>query len=154
MHEFGTVLQNQDTALGTESMRGSRSAAASLLVALWCAGAIAAEQNPCRSLKDQRDNLSAQAMAAEIALARKYREQICPELAAQAEHANANEGSSQVIDYAALIACRKKAETRLEKSNKVIYRNRLSFTFYTTKGAALAKEADQRNAETERIQCP
>jgi hypothetical protein len=135
-------------------MRESRSAAASLLVALWCAGKIAAEQNPCRSLKDQRDNLSTQAMAEEIALARKYREQICPKLAAQAEHANANESSSEFIDYSALIACRKQAETRLEKSNKVIYRNRLNFTFYTDKGAALAKKADLRNEEMEKILCP
>lgn len=125
-----------------------------LLLALWSGSTLAAEQNLCSALKDERDSLASQAMAAEIALGRKYREKICPGLARKAEQANANEGSSGIFDYAALIDCREKAEARLERNNKVLYRNRLGFTFYTQKGASLAKQADQRNAEMGKQRCP
>lgn len=125
-----------------------------LLLALWSGSTFAAEQNQCRTLKDERDSLASQAMAAEIALGKKYREKICPSLAKQAEQANANGRSSQFINYEALLDCRKKAETRLERENKVLYRNRLGFTFYTSKGAKFAKEADQLILDLATISCP
>lgn len=93
-------------------------------------------------------------MVAKIDLGRKYREQICPGLARQAEQANANKSSSGIIDYAALIDCRKKAETRLEGINKVLYRNRLGFTFYTSNGSKLVQKADGNEEEMSKRRCP
>ncbi|WP_322765113.1 hypothetical protein [Cyanobium usitatum] len=125
-----------------------------MLLTLWSGSTFAAEQNQCSTLKDERDSLASQAMVAEIDLGRKYREQICPGLARQAEQANANEGSSGIINYEALIDCRKKAEARLKKNNKLLYRNLLGFTFYTPKGASLARQADQKSTEMGNIRCP
>lgn len=135
-------------------MKGTKRAAVCLALSLWSGSTFAAEQNQCYALKDERDSLASQAMAAEIDLSRKYREQICPGLATQAEESNANERSTEMMDYGALIDCRKKAEVRLERNNQVLYRNRLAFTFYTPKGAFLAKQSDQKSAEMVNRGCP
>ena len=148
------MSDHSSSAVDAMQMKGHKRRAAFLLLALWSAAALAAEENPCRVLKDERDQLSAKAMTAEIALARTYREQICPALARQAEQANANQRPSGEIDYEALIDCRQKAETRLEKSNQVLYRNRLGFTFYTQAGTSLAQQADQKSQELESKGCP
>lgn len=121
------------------------------LVLLISAGPAGADER-CYALRDQREAIAAAAMKEEITLARRYRERLCPSLNRQAEAANANtmvdaeqntsHGIIHTIDYQALINCRNRAEHQLEKEQKIIDRNRLGFTFYTTKGAGLARQAD------------
>lgn len=104
--------------------------------------ALAANLEQCYALRDQRDAISAEAMKHEIALARTYRERICPVLSKQADGANAKDQTFTTLDYSALIQCRRHAEQDLERSHSVIYRNSQGFTFYTPAGALLARQAD------------
>ena len=113
--------------------------AASLLIG----PAIAQSLPACNALKDQRDTIAAVSMTAELELARRYRERLCPELSRKADAANANTRIFPLIDYQALIDCRRQAEQKLEKEQTVLYRNSLGFTFYTQPGAASARQADR-----------
>ena len=99
----------------------------------------------CIALKDQRDRLASRAMQSEITLLHNIRLQICPreeELAATAIASNPERDSQAIINYDAYIVCRRKAETRIERSRPVLYRNHREFTYYTVEGARLAREAD------------
>jgi len=107
----------------------------------------------CRTLKEQRDALAGAAMRAEIALARRYRQQRCPELNSRAELAHANEPALAPLNYEALLQCRQAAEWQLERENPVLYRNRLGFTFYSAAGSASARQADQRLEAMQQLQC-
>jgi len=113
--------------------------AASLLI-----GPAMAQSLPaCNALKDQRDAIAAASMTAELELARRYRERLCPELSRKADAANANTRVFSLINYQALIDCRRQAEQKLETEQTVLYRNSLGFTFYTPPGAASARQADR-----------
>jgi len=135
----------------------------------------AADLDVCHGLKAERDRLAAQAMQAEIALVRRYRERLCPALEQQAQAANANSqaanansqvahangqvanASSQVFqafDYAAFIRCRHQAEQMLEHNHRLLYRNHQGFTFYTAAGASLARQADQVRQQLASRDCP
>ncbi len=94
------------------------------------------------------------AMQQEVALARLYRERLCPALSAQAELANARDGVYSPMDYAAWSACRLKAEHALEASQPVRYRNLHRFTFYTLQGATLARQADDLDGQRQASGCP
>ena len=124
------------------------------LVALMApAAGLADGISACRALKDQRDALASEAMRAEIALATHYRQQRCAELNSRAELANANSQVFAAIDYQALLQCRQAAERQLERENRVLYRNRLGFTFYSAAGSAAAQQADQQFEELKRQGC-
>jgi hypothetical protein len=124
---------------------------------------LALERTPCQILQDQRTAIAAMAMAEEIALAMAYRERICPALNQQAALANANSqprstgnpGSqaSAPIDYDALIHCRQTAEQQLEHDNRILYRNRLGFSFYTDRGAEAARQADRLSGQMQELSC-
>jgi len=136
----------------------------------------------CRGLKAERDRLAAEAMRAEIALVRRYRERLCPVLEQQAQAANANSQVAsatgptanatgptanansqaakatgqpfQSFDYAAFIRCRHQAEQMLEHNHRLLYRNHQGFTFYTAAGASLARQADQVRQQLASRDCP
>lgn len=125
-----------------------------LLGALLLSPALAGTLEQCRDLRQRRDALAAEAMAAEIVLAQELRERICPELNHQAEGSNANDRVFVPIDYEALRLCRRRAEQLIERSHPVRYRSRLAFTYYTTAGAVLAEKADGVAAEMLDESCP
>ena len=103
---------------------------------------LAGSLQQCRDLRERRDALAAEAMAAEIALVQEVRGRLCPRLRRQADAANANDQVFTPIDYQALLLCRRRAEQLVERTRPVRYRNRLGFTFYTEGGADLAARAD------------
>lgn len=107
----------------------------------------------CRSLRQQRDALASRAMEQEIELVRSFRARICPKLALLAERANARDGEYGGIDYADWNRCRLQAEQALERTYSTLYRNRQGFTFYTSAGASLAGQADQRSGILEAKGC-
>lgn len=82
-------------------------------------------------------------MEKELALVRQLRAGICPDLAARAEGANARDDQYTPIDYAAWSRCRQRAERQLVASQRVWFRNKQGFMFYTPEGAALAQQADE-----------
>jgi hypothetical protein len=116
--------------------------------------ACAADAGACRRLRQERDRLAAMAMEQEVALARRYRERLCPALSAQAELANARDGVYSPMDYTAWSACRLQAEHALEASQPVRYRNLHRFTFYTLQGATLARQADDLDGQRQAGGCP
>ncbi|MFZ9849924.1 MAG: hypothetical protein ACO3FA_06120 [Vulcanococcus sp.] len=107
----------------------------------------------CQPLQEQRQALAREAMQAEIALAGRYRQQLCPELHRRAELANANSQVFAPINYAALLECRQAAERQLEQENPLLYRNRAGFTFYSAAGHAAARLADQQLERLQRQGC-
>jgi len=112
--------------------------------------------DPCRALKEQRDQLARQAMQAEIALLHALRQRLCPQQEALATEAHAGAadqaiGASQ-LDYSAYISCRQQAEAQLQGSRSVLHRNLAGFTFYTAEGARLARQADGFQTQLDR-QC-
>lgn len=107
---------------------------------------LALERTPCQILQDQRTAIAARAMAEEIALAMAYRERICPAL-------NTASQASAPIDYDALIHCRQTAEQQLEHDNRILYRNRLGFSFYTARGAEAARQADRLSGQMQELSC-
>lgn len=129
--------------------RGIIGTAASLLIG----PAIAQSLPSCNALKDQRDAIAAASMTAELELARRYRESLCPEVSRKADAANANTKSFSLIDYQALIDCRRQAEQKLETERTVLYRNSLGFTFYTPPGTASARQADQIRQQINEGEC-
>lgn len=117
----------------------------------------AADLQACRLLRSQRDGLASGAMVQEIALVRSIRAQICPDLARQAEAANARDlgyAPSESFDYAAWNRCRERAEEGLRGSQPSRYRNQQGFVFYTPQGARLAEQADQLSASLRASDCP
>jgi hypothetical protein len=125
-----------------------------LLGALLLPPALAASLEQCRSLRERRDGLAAEAMTAEITLVQEVRGRLCPELRRQADAANANDQVFTPIDYQALLLCRRRSEQLVERTRPVLYRNRLGFTFYTESGADLAAQADAVAREMEQQRCP
>ncbi|MEI7664883.1 MAG: hypothetical protein WCI65_02395 [Synechococcaceae cyanobacterium ELA263] len=125
----------------------SASLAAALVLGL-TAPVLALEVSRCRALRQERDALATQAMAAELTLVRQVRERICGPLTRQAEQANANQpppavgAAEPATDYRALLHCRQQSEQLLIASHPVLYRNRLGFIYYTRTGASLARRAD------------
>jgi hypothetical protein len=117
-------------------------------------GAWAADGEDCRALRQQRDALAAAAMEQEMALARWFRERLCPRLSAQAEQANARDGVYAPMDYGAWSRCRLEAERQLERSHPVRYRNLQGFTYYTQQGANLARQADDLTRQRQAMACP
>ncbi len=115
---------------------------------------LAAEPEPCDSLRDQRDALMTQAMKAEVELSRQMRDRVCPALNRQLEQTDASNGPSEPIDYLAALECRKTAEALLERKYPILYRNPLRFTFYTPQGAELARQADGIAWRARRQGCP
>lgn len=107
----------------------------------------------CRWRRQQRDALASAAMEQEIALARTLRGRLCPDLAARAEGANAKDGQYAPIDYGAWSRCRLQAERQLEASRPVRYRNSQGFTFYTSEGATLARQADEHLRDLKERRC-
>jgi hypothetical protein len=101
----------------------------------------------CETLRNQRDQLAAKALQAEMSLVLSIRRRLCPQVEALAEQANANTGSNstsgEVLDYGAYIRCRQQAEVQLRRTRSVLYRNRQAFSFYTPAGARLARETDE-----------
>jgi hypothetical protein len=125
-----------------------------LLGALLLPPALAASLEHCRSLRERRDALAAEAMTAEIALVQEVRGRICPELRRQADAANANDQMFTPIDYQALLLCRRRSEQLIERTRPVLYRNRLGFIFYTEGGADQAARADALAREMQERDCP
>jgi hypothetical protein len=120
----------------------------------WGGGVKAAEEEECRALRLQREAMARAAMEREIALARVYRQRLCPDLAALAERANAVEGVYRPIDFGAWSRCREQAERQLERSQPVRFRNARGFTFHTSEGAALARQAEEVRRRREAKGCP
>lgn len=94
----------------------------------------------CKQLQDQRDQLAQQAMAAEVALVHRQRQQLCPQLETLATGQIAE--LTPQLDYGAYIRCRQKAETELHTNRPVLYRNTAGFPYFTSEGARLAQDAD------------
>lgn len=97
------------------------------------------------------------AMDQEIALVRSIRERICPDLARQAEAANARDLGYVLLDsfdFAAWNRCRHEAEQGLRGSKPTRYRNQKGFLFYTQQGAGLAEQADQLSLLLKASGCP
>ncbi len=122
--------------------------------------ALALEVSRCRALRQDRDELASQAMAAELILVRQMRERICGPLTRRAELANANQQppaagvGEPVTDYRALLHCRQRSEQLLRASHAVLYRNRLGFIYYTPTGASLANRADALERSLLAETCP
>jgi hypothetical protein len=135
---------------------GGRSGLLLLLavIAGWSLGGQAVEEEECLALRVQRDALASTAVEQEVALARTFQERLCPDLAARAAGANALEGVYKPIDFGAWRRCRVEAERQLEQSHPVRFRNSRGFTFYTEKGASLARQADQVQRRREARGCP
>jgi hypothetical protein len=96
-------------------------------------------------------------MEQEISLVRSERARICPDLARQAEAANARDlgyVSAETFDYAAWTRCRQEAEQGLRASHQALHHNHQGFAFYTQKGARLAEQADQLSASLKASDCP
>ena len=89
-----------------------------------------------------------------MALARWFRERLCPRLSVQAEQANARDGVYVPMDYGAWSRCRLEAERQLERSHPVRYRILQGFTFYTQQGANLARQADDLTRQRQAMACP
>jgi hypothetical protein len=116
----------------------------------------AAADEVCRALQEEWDQLTRQAMKAEIALLHGLRLRLCPEQEALATGAHAlapDQASSAQIDYAAYIRCRQQAEAQLQRTRPVLYRNQRSLPFYTAEGARLARQADAVQGQRD-LQCP
>jgi hypothetical protein len=95
-------------------------------------------------------------MEEEMALVRSVRAVICPELARQAEAANARDlgyVQADAFDYTEWTRCRQEAEQRLRGSQPPRYRNRQGFVFYTHQGAHLAERADQLSSSLKASEC-
>jgi hypothetical protein len=114
-----------------------------VLLTVFSGLAWAATLEECRQLRQRRDSLAVRAMEEELQLVRAFRAKRCPALSTQAEGANANDQRFTPINYASWNTCRREAERELEASQKVRHRNRQGFTFYTSSGAELARQADQ-----------
>jgi hypothetical protein len=125
-----------------------------LLGGLLLSPALAGTLEQCRGLRQRRDALAAEAMAAEIVLVQELRGRLCPELNRQAEGSNANDRVFVPIDYEALRLCRRRAEQLIERTRPVRYRSRLAFTYYTTAGALLAERADAVAGDMRGQSCP
>lgn len=120
-----------------------------VLVAMACISlattAQAAAQPDCIARGTKHEQLAREAMQAEIALLHRIRLELCPRdeaLAVQSNALDASANRSELLDYDAYVRCRRTAETRLERSRPVLYKNRRGFTYYTAAGARLAREAD------------
>ncbi|MGA1302936.1 MAG: hypothetical protein ACO3ZD_02740 [Cyanobium sp.] len=119
--------------------------------------ALAGDPQGCRLLRTQRDGLASAAMEEEMALVRSVRAGICPDLARQAEAANARDlgyVQADAFDYAEWTRCRQEAEHTLRGSKPPRYRNHKGFVFYTHQGAHLAERADQLGASLKASECP
>jgi hypothetical protein len=107
---------------------------------------MAAQAAPdCLTLKGQRDQLARRAMTAEITLLHAFRQRLCPSDEERATQSNALASGTTArkpFNYEAYIRCREQAETQLQRSRPVLYRNGRGFTFYTPEGSRLAREAD------------
>jgi len=107
---------------------------------------MAAQAAPdCLTLKGQRDQLARRAMTAEITLLHAFRQRLCPSDEERATQSNALASGTtarEPFNYEAYIRCREQAETQLRRSRPVLYRNGRGFTFYTSEGSRLAREAD------------
>jgi len=117
----------------------------------------AGDLQSCRQLRTQRDGLASAAMEQEMALVRSVRAGICPDLARQAEAANARDlgyAPAKAFDYAEWSRCRQDAEHRLKGSQPLRYRNQQGFVFYTHQGAHLAARADQLSSSLQASECP
>lgn len=134
--------------------RGFRFPAGLLLALLLAGPALAADRRSCREIGQRIDALGQAAMREELALSRRYREQLCPELSRRAEAANAIEERFAPIDYQALRDCRQRAEELLAEERPVLHRNLLAFPFFTSAGAALARQADGLRQRRRRLDCP
>lgn len=102
----------------------------------------------CQALQEQRDQLAAKAMQAEVALIHTIRRRLCPGVEAQAE-----QGHAQELDISAYIHCRQQAEAELRRTRAALYRSESGFIYYTQEGAELARQADARRQQFGR-QCP
>lgn len=118
----------------------SEAARSGLVLMISLGVGVPAWADACQQLQKQRDQLAQQAMAAEVALVHRQRQQLCPELEELATRDSAE--LTPQLDYGAYIRCRQKAEVELRNTQTVLYRNSAGFPFLTTKGADLAREAD------------
>lgn len=105
----------------------------------------AAWAGDCQALQQQRDQLAARAMQAEVARVHALRQQLCPQ-----QEALATADTSSGLDYGAYIRCRQQAEAQLQASQPVLYTNRHGFPLFTPEGARLAREADALAVQQQR----
>lgn len=119
-----------------------------LLPLLMGAGSLRVDTD-CTTFQNQRDQLSTQALQAEISLVLNIRRRLCPQEESLAEQDNANlngkgsRNSAADLDYGAYIRCRQQAELLLRRTRPVLYRNQQAFLYYTPEGARLARESDE-----------
>ncbi|MCP9851241.1 hypothetical protein [Cyanobium sp. Morenito 9A2] len=111
-------------------------------------------QEQCQQRLDQRDAFLSQALQAEITLAKRIRERLCPALSRQAEAANAADKAYAPLDYQALMDCRHRAEAQLHRRQSVLYRDRFGLVYYTPQGAELAAQADGLTLALRQQGCP
>lgn len=116
--------------------------------------AMAVADDDCQQRLEQRDRLRSQALLAEITLAKRIRERLCPALSRQAEAANADDKTYTPLNYEALIDCRHRAEAELQRLHRVLHRDRFSLVYYTSEGAELAARADGLTLELRQQGCP
>jgi hypothetical protein len=102
----------------------------------------------CQGLLEQRDQLAAKAMQAEVALIHSIRRRLCPRVEALAE-----QGHAQELDISAYIHCRQEAEAQLRRTRPALYHSGSRFICYTLEGAELARQADGVQASFQRA-CP
>ncbi|MEB3302381.1 MAG: hypothetical protein VKN56_10490 [Cyanobacteriota bacterium] len=109
---------------------------------------VAAWARDCQAQQQQRDQLAARSMQAEVARLHALRQTLCPQQEALAT-SGATEGRP-ALDYGAYIRCRQQAESELQASQPVLYENRQGFTFFTPEGARMAREADALTVQQQR----
>jgi hypothetical protein len=128
--------------------RPESEAVPSRLLALIAAGwllspaALAQETLSCAALQERYQALAEQALQQEILLLKTVRQQLCPAISQQAESGQSALSEAEPIDFDALLSCRHRAEAQLQATRQPLYRNRQRLAFYTARGAALAREAD------------
>lgn len=101
--------------------------------------ALAQDALSCMNLQERYQTLADQALQQEILLLKAVRQRLCPAISQQTESA---QPGAEPIDFDALLSCRHRAEAELQATRTPLYRNRRQLVFYTTRGAALAREAD------------
>jgi hypothetical protein len=139
------ILQRRHSAAITMPRHRSMGFLGLLLSGLWLilpAALQAEDLLTCDQQLQRIRSLSEQALHHEVVLVKAERQRLCPALSREADREQASGDPAQAIDYTALIDCRHRAEAALKAHRPVLHRNREGFAFYTTDGAALARDAD------------
>ncbi|MEB3256233.1 MAG: hypothetical protein VKJ05_07585 [Synechococcaceae cyanobacterium] len=114
---------------------------------------VLAGDDNCQRWQQRREELSRQAMQAEIEAVHRLRLQICADEERQESLRNAErfpQAESAPFDYEAYIRCREQAEAAMLRSQRMRNRSQRHFTVYTAWGAKQAQQVDDLLLHLER----